>query len=100
MAREHENFYGDSSALNLPTRSYAWKTLLSDERLMAKVVHGSDWPILPLPHWRVGPAQMWKLIWDRNWIRRDIGIKRAMGVPEEHFTRGAKLLRLTAEVRA
>ena len=30
LAREYEHFYGDTSALNLPTRWYAYETILND----------------------------------------------------------------------
>ena len=31
MSREYEHFYGDTAALNLPTRSYAFTMLLADD---------------------------------------------------------------------
>jgi predicted TIM-barrel fold metal-dependent hydrolase len=94
MALEHENFYGDTAALNLPTRSYAWKTLLADERLRKKLLHGSDWPILPLPPLRVGLGRAARLLRDLNWIRRDLQIKRALGLGEDYFARAAGVVRL------
>ena len=49
LAREYEHFYGDTSALCLPTRSYAFDAILQDEVVRRKLVHGSDWPIIALP---------------------------------------------------
>src|ERR671929_200314 len=54
LAREHERLFGDTAALNLPTRSYAYRTLLRDPEVRSKLVHGSDWPILSVPPVRVG----------------------------------------------
>src|SRR5207244_12411023 len=54
LAREHEHFYGDTSALNLPTRSYAYRTILNDEAVRCKLFHGSDWPVISLPPARIG----------------------------------------------
>lgn len=93
MAREHEHFYGDTSALNLPTRSYAWKHLLEDKTVRDKLVHGSDWPILPVPPLRhvglAGSVSAWR---DGNWIRRDVRIKEKIGLDEAYWHRAAKVL--------
>lgn len=95
MALEHEHFYGDTAALNLPARGYGIDSLLRDERLMSKVVHGSDWPIVPMPSmrrlgWR-GAVSAWM---EGNWLQRDAMIKRQMGFPEAYWQRAAQVLRL------
>src|SRR5947207_1056570 len=41
LAREYEHFYGDTAALNLPTRCYAYTRLLEDDLLRSKLIHGS-----------------------------------------------------------
>lgn len=93
MAKEHERFYGDTSALNLPTRAYAYPKVLDDPVVRSKLVHGSDWPIPPIPMprhhgWR-GAAT---LLRDRNALRRDVRIKRALGLTEpEYWERAATL---------
>ena len=88
MAREHEHFYGDTSALNLPTRSYAWKKSWHDKVVREKLVHGSDWPILPVPPLRQvglrGSVAAWR---ENNWIRRDVRIKERMGLDEAYWQR-------------
>ena len=95
MALEHEHFYGDTAALNLPTRSYAYPILMADERLRAKLIHGSDWPVYPVP-----PASSLGLVetlrqWEeRNWLRRDAAIKRKIGLDDAYFGRAAGILRL------
>ena len=95
MARDHEHFYGDTSALNLPTRSYAWKHVLGDNVVREKIVHGSDWPILPVPPLRhvglAGSIAAWR---DGNWIRRDVRIKERMGLDDAYWHRAAKVLRV------
>ena len=93
MAKTHERFYGDTSALNLPTRAYAYRKVLDDAQVRAKLVHGSDWPIPPIPMprhhgWR-GAA---RLLGERNALRRDVLIKRALGLTEpEYWERAATL---------
>jgi predicted TIM-barrel fold metal-dependent hydrolase len=96
MAREYEHCYGDTSALNLPTRWYALQAVVRDKVAREKLIHGSDWPILPLPC----PAMLgWDqafelLIREPNWLRRDVLIKRGLGMDDAYWHRAAKVLRL------
>ena len=95
MAIEHEHFYGDTAALNLPTRSYAFRKLLADDRLRSKLVHGSDWPVIPIPPaMLLGAAEVVRQLEQGNWIRRDAAIKRKLGLDDAYFTRAATILRL------
>jgi predicted TIM-barrel fold metal-dependent hydrolase len=95
MAGEHENFYGDTSALNVPIRSYAFKKLLDDEPARQKLVHGSDWPIAVIPPARVGLMKGMRLVAsERNWLRRDVQIKKALGFDDAYWRRAATVLRL------
>ena len=99
LAREHEHFYGDTSALNLPTRSYAYKTVTKDALLRSKLVHGSDWPIIPVPPaTSIGVREGWKLWKENNWMRRDVLIKEKLDLDDEYWQRGAKILRLPRPV--
>jgi predicted TIM-barrel fold metal-dependent hydrolase len=94
LAREYEHLYGDTAALNLPTRSYAYDTILHDEAVRRKLVHGSDWPILPLPTRRIGWRRAWRLLLrEKNWLRRDVRIKQQLGLGDDYWQRGATLLR-------
>lgn len=98
MAKEYERLYGDTAALNLPTRSYAYETLLKDDSVRQKLVHGSDWPIMPFPPLRMGWGKAARLMWgESNWIRRDVLAKRALGFDEAYWHRAATLLRLPRE---
>ena len=95
MAQEFERFYGDTSALNLPTRWYAYRTLLDRPAVRAKLVHGSDWPVIPLPHpGHLGWSGARRVLRERNWIRRDVDIKRRLGFDDAYWTRAASLLPL------
>ncbi len=94
MAHEWEHCYGDTSALNLPTRSYGWRRLLEDDVVRDKLVHGSDWPILPLPPLRrVGLVGALSLLREKNWMKRDALVKQRLGLEGEYWTRAARLLR-------
>lgn len=97
LARRYENCYGDTAALNLPTRSYAYAALLQNEIVRNKLVHGSDWPIIPVPPRRIGWLNAARLlIGERNWLSRDIRIKERLGFDEAYWHRAAGLLRLPA----
>lgn len=95
LAREHERFYGDTSALNLPMRSHAWGDVLDDPVLRSKLVHGSDWPIIAIPPRRTGLLTSLELMTEPNWMLRDILIKRKLGLTEDaYWRRAATLLRM------
>jgi predicted TIM-barrel fold metal-dependent hydrolase len=101
MAREWEHCYGDTSALNLPTRGYGWRLLLEDDVVREKLVHGSDWPILPLPPLRrIGWRHALSLMGEKNWMKRDALVKQRLGLEGEYWTRFGKLLREDVRVVA
>ncbi|HET6246468.1 MAG TPA: amidohydrolase family protein [Tepidisphaeraceae bacterium] len=94
MAQQHENFFGDTAALNMPTRSYAWQTLLKSPALLKKLVHGSDWPIPAFPPFRqLGFAGL-RYFRENNWMHRDTLIKEKMGLGDDYWRRAAKVLRI------
>ena len=91
---EYENCYGDTAALNVPSRWYAWETLLKDQTLRDKLVHGSDWPIISLPRIKtMGAGKSWEMMGEKNWMRRDVRIKQELGLDEAYWNRAAKVLR-------
>lgn len=94
LAREHEHFYGDTAALNLPTRSYAFAPLLADAVVREKLLHGSDWPIIALPPAALGLRMCMRALADRNWMRRDVALKKQLGFDDPYFHRAAKVLRV------
>jgi predicted TIM-barrel fold metal-dependent hydrolase len=98
LARDFEHFYGDTAAMNVPGRWYAFDTILSDPFLRTKLLHGSDWPILPLPppH-RIGWETSWKILTEPNWLRRDVLIKRKLGLDEDYWRRAGTVLKIGPE---
>ncbi len=95
MAHRHQHFYGDTSALSLPTRSYAYHRVLYDPVVRAKLVHGSDWPIIALPPvTELGIRKSLANMRERNWIRRDVLIKQQLGFDDAYWRRAAEVLRL------
>ena len=95
MAREHERFYGDTAALLLPTRKYAFPKLLEDDSVRSKLVHGSDWPIIPIPPITLLGVRRTLRAWhERNWMKRDVELKRALRFDDAYLHRAQTLLRL------
>ena len=96
LANEFEHCYGDTSALNMPGRWYALARCLRDPVARTKLVHGSDWPILPMPPIRtIGWTASRRAMREANWIRRDVLIKQAMPeLDEAYWTRAARVLGL------
>jgi len=95
LAREHEHFYGDTAALNLPTRSYAYKTVINDPIVRSKLVHGSDWPIIPFPPTgQIGLRESWNLFQEPNWLKRDVLIKEKLGLDDAYWHRAGTILRM------
>jgi predicted TIM-barrel fold metal-dependent hydrolase len=95
FAKEFEHCYGDTAALNAMGRWYAYKTIMNDPLVRSKLVHGSDWPILPVPPMRIGVGDVAAMMSEKNWLRRDVLIKRRLGFEPEYWERAAKVLRLT-----
>jgi predicted TIM-barrel fold metal-dependent hydrolase len=94
-AQDYEHCYGDTSALCLPARSHAFGPILQNKAVRDKLVHGSDWPIIAIPPAsKIGWANAWDLMHERNWMKRDVMIKEHLGFDEAYGHRGAKVLGL------
>ena len=100
LAQRYERCYGDTSALNLPSRWYAYEQILSDPVVRAKLVHGSDWPIIAVPPvTRIDLATTVGLMRDGNWMRRDVRIKQQLGFDEQYWGRAGLVLGIPAPAR-
>ena len=94
LARHFEHCYGDTAALCLPARSYAFPIVLGDKVVREKLVHGSDWPIPALPPvTQLGLRPTLELLGEKNWMRRDVLIKQRLGFDEAYWHRASKLIR-------
>lgn len=98
LTRLYPNLYGDSSAFNVPIRGRHVRECLRSP-LVDRMLHGSDYPVPVHGHfaWVKGYVD-WRTFrqWERhpNILERDYRLKRAMGFPEESFTRIWQILRL------
>jgi predicted TIM-barrel fold metal-dependent hydrolase len=98
LANEFEHCYGDTSALNVPGRWYALTRALVDPVARTKLVHGSDWPILPIGSpWMLGWGGAREMMAERDWLRRDVRIKqRIPGLDDAYWSRAARVLGIEA----
>lgn len=96
LANEFEHCYGDTSALNMPGRWYALTKCLRDPVAQTKLVHGSDWPILPMPPaTTIGWRRSRDILKEPNWLRRDVLIKQQFSqLDHDYWTRASRVLRL------
>jgi predicted TIM-barrel fold metal-dependent hydrolase len=103
MARAHERLYGDLGAMVLPIRVGILRRILESADLVSKVVHGSDYPSPAWP-WagaaRIGFRRARELARLANPLDRSPAALRALGFPEEVFTRASGLLRPGAPLAA
>lgn len=97
MMRDFPRLYSDTSALNTPMRSAAFRKILRCD-FQDRFLHGSDFPV------PVGASYArWRGLIDRqaqkraertaNLIERDLLLKQAVGFDESHFTRIWDVLR-------
>jgi hypothetical protein len=104
MTRRYPRLYGDTSAFNVPVRG-RHVGLCRQSPLVERMLHGSDYPVPVHGHfaWLRGQID-WASFrrWEKcpNILERDYQLKRAMGFPDEFFTRVENLLRLPKKNRA
>ncbi len=96
MTEKFPNFYGDNSAFNIPIRSRVVPRSIRPP-VVEKMLHGSDYPVPIFGHWAWMRGFIdWQTFrrWQKhpNPIERDFQLKRAMGFPEETFTRVGGLI--------
>jgi predicted TIM-barrel fold metal-dependent hydrolase len=97
LAREHERLFGDTAGMSLPNRWSNYETLMADDVVRTKLVHGSDWPVPAYPRpWRHGWRTTRRLMAEHNQLRRDLLIKRDLGFDDAYWNRAAEVLGASA----
>jgi predicted TIM-barrel fold metal-dependent hydrolase len=100
LVQDYEHCYGDTSALCLPARSHAFGPILQNKAVREKLVHGSDWPIIAIPPAsKIGWANAWELMHERNWMKRDVMIKEQLGFDDAYWHRAGKVLGMQTKAR-
>jgi predicted TIM-barrel fold metal-dependent hydrolase len=95
LIEKYPNLYGDLAAFTSISRAHYLMRFLREPELMSRMVQGSDYPVPPTP-WlfvrQLGLKQCFRLQREKNIFTRDYLTKRALGVPEEIFTRAAYII--------
>jgi hypothetical protein len=101
MTSRFPNLYGDISAFNVPIRGSVVPRCVQSP-LCERMIHGSDYPVPVFGHWAWAQGfvswrdfRKWEI--QPNPLERDYQLKRAMGFPDETFTRISQLLPQAAE---
>ncbi len=95
LVREYPNLYGDLSALTLMNRWRYLRRILREAPLLPRLLNGTDYPLPPCAPCfigEVGARRAWSFARIPNVFERDFAIKRALGVPDEVFERGYRVL--------
>ena len=99
MFKQYPNLYGDISSLTQINKLGFMRKVVSAPELQGRLVYGTDWPLqfFPLvsPWYHLGDIsikQAFTISLIRNQWDRDVALKRAMGVSEDAFVTGEKLL--------
>jgi predicted TIM-barrel fold metal-dependent hydrolase len=96
LCERYPRLFLDCSAFGSPARLHAMRQMWSLPKLRERFVYGSDFPVplvFPL-FWRRGDAQLLaRARAAANPLDARALVARAIGVPDEAFSRGAELLR-------
>jgi hypothetical protein len=95
MLRRYPRLWVDNSGISNPSRFPHLPRFAGDAELVARTLHGSDFPVPSNAFWyvrRLGARRVADLERIRNRMQRDIELKRALGYPDEVLTRAATVL--------
>jgi uncharacterized protein len=95
LLRDYPHLWIDNSGTTNPGRYAHLPRLIEDPVFRDRMLYGSDFPVPANGFYflrRLGPGAVLRLESERNPLTRDAEIKRALGAPEESFTRAATLL--------
>lgn len=100
----YPNLYGDTAAW-FALRTLRAKRVLRDELACSRLLHGSDWPVPGWAWWwwlagHLPLRRVRALAKNRNPLLQDRKTKRALGLPEDVFTRAGELLQLPGWAQA
>jgi predicted TIM-barrel fold metal-dependent hydrolase len=95
LLRKYQNLWVDNSGICNPSRFSHLPKLAADTEIVCRTLYGSDWPVPPNAYYYIkelGFKKVFSLEAEKNWITRDIAIKRAFGYTDETLTRAHQVL--------
>ncbi|HEX6041942.1 amidohydrolase family protein [Longimicrobium sp.] len=93
--RRYPHLWVDNSGISNPSRFPHLPRFAADPELVARTLHGSDFPVPSNAFWylrRLGARRVAALERIRNRMQRDVEIKRALGYPDDVLTRAPAVL--------
>jgi uncharacterized protein len=91
----YENLWVDNSGICNPSRFSHLPKLARDPAIESRTLYGSDWPVPPGAFYYLtdlGLRKVRTLQSEKNWISRDVEIKKAFGYSDESLTRANHVL--------
>jgi len=94
LVREYDKLYCDTAVL---ASTFRWRNLprlIEDKEVLARAIHGSDWPFPsnPVVFWhKVAGTSLASMLGEENLFTRDLQLKRALGLSEASIRRGGQL---------
>ena len=92
---EFPHLWVDNSGMANPSRFPHLARLADDAEIVARTLHGSDFPVPSNAFWylrRLGVREVARLERIRNRMQRDVELKRALGYPDDVLTRAPRVL--------
>ena len=95
MVREYSGLYCDTAVVASMFRWRVLPQMLENPLVIDRTIHGSDFPfpLNAMVFWnQLWPNQFIILVSEKNLSQRGYLLKRALGLPDSSFHRGASLL--------
>jgi hypothetical protein len=83
LLRRYPKLWGDTAVLGTAGRVRDFGRLLEDPSVRARLLHGSDFPFPAAPmafRARIGDEAAERIGRERNWLKKDLDLKEALGV--------------------
>jgi predicted TIM-barrel fold metal-dependent hydrolase len=83
LLRRYANLWGDTAVLGAAGRVRDFIRLLDEPLVGERLLHGSDFPFPPAPAAfaaRIGDEAARRIDAEKNWLKRDLDLKEALGV--------------------
>jgi predicted TIM-barrel fold metal-dependent hydrolase len=95
LFKRYDNLWVDNSGICNPSRFSHLPRLASDAEIESRTLYGSDWPVPANSYYylgKLGIRRVLQLESEKNWITRDIAIKKEFGYSEDSLTRANSVL--------
>lgn len=95
LLKQYPKLYGDTSVLGTAGRVRDFGRLLDTPGASERLLHGSDFPFPAAPNefvGRIDQATADRLTKESNWLKKDFGLKQALGIGDASAQRAFQLV--------